>query len=149
MHSACQRNCFWWITRTWLSPLPRLSNPLFLVELLSMLLSPLICFLPLPRSSHLKLFPPRESWESPGSEDSRWFRRTFPIPKPQNLRCPHTSWPHRRCSEETVPSTSYHCMVLPNWMRPCLPTGKPVTSHRALIRRPSLVGSSSTFLNNS
>ena len=107
MHSACQRNCFWWITRTWLSPLPRLSNPLFLVELLSMLLSPLICFLPLPRSSHLKLFPPRESWESPGSEDSRWFRRTFPIPKPQNLRCPHTTWPHRRCSEETVPSTSY------------------------------------------
>ena len=40
-------------------------------------------------------------------------------------------------------------MVLPNWMRPCLPIGKPVTSHRALIRRPSLVGSSSTFLNNS
>ena len=115
-----------------------------------MLLSPLVCFLPLPTLLPSEAFLPLRraggAQEVKLADDSEEF---FPIPEPQNLRCPRTTWPHRRYSEETVPSTSYHCMVLPNWMRPCLRTRRPVISYGALIIRPSLVGSSSTFLNNS
>lgn len=66
--------------------------PAFSDSFLSMLLSLSCCLFsartPLPLS-HLTFFPPRESWESPESEDSRGSQKNFPNLLTSDAHAPH------------------------------------------------------------